>query len=160
MAKEIERKFTVSKDKIATLLAKNAFSRRREISQYYVVAEKGLAIRLRKDAGADHAVLAVKAGTSTLAVDEYEFKALLSEYEERKSEMVGVEIEKSRYEIDFDGRTWEVDFFHGALEGLIVAEIEADDAAEVSKLPDWVDLEVTEDSRYKNAVLALKGRPD
>jgi adenylate cyclase len=159
MAKEIERKFTVDTVKIAAAIAGNAFSGKREISQYYVISQKGLAVRLRKDEGADHAVLAVKAGTNALAVDEFEFKAHLSEYEDKKGEMVGIEISKTRYEIEFDGRTWEVDFFHGDLDGLIVAEIECDDAADITNLPEWVVEEVTFDSRYKNAVLALNGAP-
>jgi adenylate cyclase len=159
MAKEIERKFTVDTVKIATAIAGNAFSDKREINQYYVISQKGLAVRLRKDEGADHAVLAVKSGTNALAVDEFEFKTHLSEYEDKKAEMVGIEISKTRYEIEFDGRTWEVDFFHGELEGLVVAEIECDDAADITNLPEWTVEDVTFDSRYKNAVLALNGAP-
>jgi adenylate cyclase len=159
MAKEIERKFTVDCDQIDAIVMSGGFSGKREISQYYVISEKGLAVRLRKDEGADHAVLAVKSGTNALAVDEFEFKAHLSEYEDKKTEMVGIEISKTRYEIEFDGRTWEVDFFHGELEGLVVAEIECDDAADITNLPEWVLRDVTFDSGYKNAVLALKGLP-
>ena len=37
-------------------------------------------------------------------------------------------IEKTRHRIDHAGLTWEIDVFHGANEGLVVAEVELDSA--------------------------------
>ncbi|MCZ7860639.1 CYTH domain-containing protein [Agrobacterium salinitolerans] len=158
MAKEIERKYLVNATDVAPLINGKLFSRKREISQYYVVATKELAIRLRKDEGDNHAVLAVKSGGNALAVDEYEFKTPLSEYEDRKGERVGIEILKTRYEIEYEGHTFELDVFHGDLEGLVVVEVELDDADATVSLPTWVSTEVTFDVRYKNAMLALNGK--
>jgi CYTH domain-containing protein len=159
MAKEIERKYTVDAKAVADLIERKFYEGKREISQYYIVATMELAIRLRKDEGDDHAVLAVKSGGNALAVDEYEFATPLSEYEAKKAEMVGIEINKTRYEIPFEGLVWELDVFHGDLDGLIVAEVELKDADAVVKLPVWAATEVTFDPSYKNAVLALKGLP-
>jgi CYTH domain-containing protein len=159
MAKEIERKYIVDAKAVANLIAQKQFEGKREISQYYVVATKELAIRLRKDEGDDHAVLAVKSGGNALAVDEYEFVTPLSEYDVKKAEMVGIEIRKTRYEIPFDGLVWELDVFHGDLDGLIVAEVELNDADAAVTRPAWVETEVTFDARFKNAVLALNGAP-
>lgn len=155
MAKEIERKYKVSANDVAPLVEGGHYTRKREISQYYIVATKELAIRLRKDEGDGHAVLAVKSGGNALAVDEYEFETALSEYDAKKSDMVGIEIIKTRYEIESGGLVWELDVFRGTLDGLCVVEVELDDVAAVVTPPDWVGEEVTFDVRYKNAMLAL-----
>ncbi len=57
--------------------------------------------------------------------------------------------------------TIEVDVYSGALEGLVVAEVEFDDpwGAESFIPPYWFGREVTAESAYKNRSLALHGRP-
>jgi adenylate cyclase len=63
-------------------------------------------------------------------------------------------VEKTRYHVGAaDGHVWEVDEFHGANDGLVVAEIELDAPDEPFDKPDWVGKEVTADSRYTNARL-------
>jgi adenylate cyclase len=49
-----------------------------------------------------------------------------------------------------DLRTWEVDIFHGDLEGLTLAEIEISDPNETVFLPDWIGEEVTGNPFYTN----------
>jgi adenylate cyclase len=173
MAKEIERKFTVHLDKIKTVLQESEelgpvmdgeephsrVDRIFRLRQYYIVATKELAIRLRLEGKWGPEILTIKSGTNPMVMDEFEFPLPYGTYHARMSEMVGVEIDKIRHLINFDGRTWELDVFKGDLEGLIVAEIECYDAAEITNLPEWVKEDVTFDSRYKNAVLALNGAP-
>lgn len=154
MAKEIERKFLVDHTKSKPVLASS--SKCYALSQYYLVAKKELAIRLRMENN-QRVVLAIKSGTNPMEMDEIEFVMPYDSYVERLPEKVGVEIAKLRHYVEFDGRTWEVDEFSGDLEGLIVAEIECDDAAEINNLPEWVTEEVTFDTRFKNARLALEG---
>ncbi len=60
---------------------------------------------------------------------------------------------KDRYEIQHQEHLWEIDVFHGVLEGLIVAEIELQSEDESFEIPIWVDREVTEDRRYYNSNL-------
>jgi adenylate cyclase len=63
-------------------------------------------------------------------------------------------VEKTRYEIRAgDGHVWEVDEFHGANDGLVVAEIELNASHESFDKPEWIGEEVTTDSRYTNARL-------
>ena len=64
------------------------------------------------------------------------------------------EVSKTRYEILFENKLWEVDVFNGANEGLIVAEIELESEEEKFSMPDWVTKEVTEDPGYYNSNLA------
>ena len=48
---------------------------------------------------------------------------------------------------------WEVDEFHGANDGLVIAEVELADEHQHIELPDWAGREVTGDPRYYNASL-------
>jgi len=63
-------------------------------------------------------------------------------------------IEKTRYRVESGGHVWEIDVFHGANEGLVLAEVELDDASVSPELPPWVGAEVSDDARYYNACLA------
>ncbi|OAV65470.1 hypothetical protein Barb4_03341 [Bacteroidales bacterium Barb4] len=51
-----------------------------------------------------------------------------------------------------------MDVFHGANEGLVLAEIELEAEDEPFTLPDWIGEEVTGDERYYNAMLAKHPR--
>ena len=62
-------------------------------------------------------------------------------------------IEKTRYRIEYQGLIWEVDEFQGDNSGLIIAEVELTDENQVIELPDWLGVEVSQDSRYYNANL-------
>ena len=70
---------------------------------------------------------------------------------------VGGLIDKRRHLVRHGGHLWEVDEFLGDNAGLVVAEIELDDAGEAFERPDWLGAEVTDDARYYN--LALASRP-
>jgi CYTH domain-containing protein len=52
------------------------------------------------------------------------------------------------------GLTWEIDEFAGENQGLIVAEVELTDENQTFEVPDWIDKEVSDDSRYYNVNLA------
>ncbi len=157
MATEIERKFLVDWDKVQPVLEQATATKR--LRQYYLVAAKELAIRLRKEGERGPIVLAIKSGSDPMRMEEHEFTLQEFEYEDRMDGKVGFEIDKIRHLVEFDGRTWEIDEFMGDLAGLVVAEIECDDAAEIANLPDWVTKEVTYDTRYKNASLCQTGMP-
>jgi CYTH domain-containing protein len=60
-----------------------------------------------------------------------------------------------------DGRTVEVDVYEGALDGLVVAEVEfaSEEAADAFEPPAWLGREITDDARYANQALALEGLP-
>jgi CYTH domain-containing protein len=66
-------------------------------------------------------------------------------------------VEKDRYSVKYDGRTWEVDVFHGSNAGLVLAEIELNHPDETFTLPPWVGREVTKDRRYANSSLSFSG---
>lgn len=62
-------------------------------------------------------------------------------------------IDKTRYRRRHAGLVWEIDEFHGANRGLVVAEVELRDEAQVVAMPPWVGDEVTADRRYANSSL-------
>lgn len=69
-------------------------------------------------------------------------------------------VEKERFEVPtgFDGLKWEIDFFRGQNEGLVVAELEMPRkryAIKPKRRPSWLGLEVTNDPRFKNKNLAV-----
>lgn len=66
-------------------------------------------------------------------------------------------IEKTRYELTHAGRLFEVDVFEGKLAGLVLAEVELDDANAHVELPEWIGDEVSDDPRYFNSSLAAAG---
>src|SRR5205085_2187582 len=68
-------------------------------------------------------------------------------------------LSKTRSRVPCGGHTWEVDEFHGAHAGLVVAEVELDDVDQQVVLPPWVGREVTGDDGYSNAVLSQRGLP-
>jgi adenylate cyclase len=47
-----------------------------------------------------------------------------------------------------------VDVFHGANDGLILAEVELENVHDKVELPDWLEQEVSDDPRYFNSSLA------
>ena len=55
--------------------------------------------------------------------------------------------------VEAEGSIWEIDEFHGVNEGLVVAEVELEDADQVIRTPEWIGDEVTGDPRYYNANL-------
>jgi adenylate cyclase len=76
----------------------------------------------------------------------------------------GARIEKVRYSlVGSDGLTWEIDYYVGALEGLIVAEVEMASETINPVMPREIKtvfiVDVTNDSAYKNKNLAIKGSP-
>jgi CYTH domain-containing protein len=58
-------------------------------------------------------------------------------------------IQKTRHLVPWLGHTWEVDVYHGVLEGIVIAEIELASEASLFERPSWAGAEVTSDPRYK-----------
>lgn len=109
-------------------------------------------------------------GGSTTAVvsEEYEFPLFdVTLWDSLSPAILGVPILKTRlyFETLIPGRLVELDVFEGALAGLVVAEVEFPDLAQVAlfeaSLPPFLSRarDVSADRRYSNRVLALEGKP-
>jgi adenylate cyclase len=62
-------------------------------------------------------------------------------------------LHKTRYYIQNNNDTWELDVFHGKLEGLLIAELELSDEDQFFDKPSWLGAEVTFDPAYLNSNL-------
>jgi adenylate cyclase len=129
------------------------------VQGYLAVAADGTEVRLRRTDGT--CVETVKSGGG-LVRDEIEVELSQDQFEALWPATAGRRLEKTRYTLRWQGQSVEVDVYHGALAGLIVAEVEFPSASASARFtpPSWFGMEATEDERYKNANLALHGRPD
>ena len=65
-------------------------------------------------------------------------------------------VSKTRHLIKQGDLVWEIDEFHDANDGLVVAEIELPSAEHPFETPDWLDEEISDDKRYTNYALYCK----
>jgi adenylate cyclase len=153
MAVEIERKYLVTSDGWQKLV-----SRQSELRQGYLAVTDRASIRIRiKDPGT--ATLTVKSAGNAVARDEYEYGIPTADAEEMLTLCDDHVVEKTRYIVAVDGDEWEVDVYHGRHAGLVTAELELATAQDRVSIPSWVSEEVTGNSEYSNAALALHGLP-
>jgi len=145
---EIERKFLVRKDLWYALHKPQG----EDIVQGYLVSEPSLTIRVRVTE--TNGWLTIKGPTENASRVEYEVSIPRNDADELIAAFTKNKIEKTRYRIDLEGKTWEVDEFFGDNEGLILAELELKKEDEIFTHPKWLGKEVTTDDHYKNAYLA------
>ncbi|MCR4908781.1 MAG: CYTH domain-containing protein [Lachnospiraceae bacterium] len=101
-------------------------------------------------------------GNSDLSHTEYNLPLDGTAYEHLKEKRDGILLHKKRYVIPIsNGLKIELDVFEGELAPLVLAEVEfpSEEEALAFTAPDWFALDVTEDVRYKNSTLSLKGAP-
>jgi CYTH domain-containing protein len=129
------------------------------IEQGYVAIDGDVEVRVRRLG--ERRVLTVKGGDGLvraeeeLEIDERRFTSLWGL-------TAGRRLEKTRRAAALgDGLLLEVDEYHGALAGLIVAEVEFPSvgASEAFAAPRWLGSDVTDDPRYANRRLATDGVP-
>lgn len=146
MALEIERKFLVEGTSWREADPGSRYL------QGYLCFGPPVSVRIRIAEG--KARLTVKRPAGGISRDEFEYEIPIEDGEALLSSAQGTVIEKTRYKIPYAGHTWEVDEFHGANQGLLVAEIELDHPDSGFDCPPWVGKEVTSEARYLNACLA------
>lgn len=146
MATEIERKYLVVDDAWRSLAAGTVFR------QGYLSTVKERTVRIR--VVGDRGYLTVKGLTVGAVRSEFEYEIPIADAEQMLNELCEQPlIEKTRYVIELNGLTWEIDRFSGVNEGLVVAEVELEDEDQPIALPEWIGEEVTHDARYFNANL-------
>lgn len=149
MGFEIERKFLVTGTAWKGP-AEGVFTRQGYLSS---AADRTVRVRIAGNEG----FLTVKGKSQGLSRAEFEYAIPV---EDAAAMLEGLcekpLIEKTRYRVPFGARIWEVDEFHGANAGLVVAEMELESLDEEPDLPPWVGREVSQDARYYNANLAKR----
>jgi adenylate cyclase len=161
MAEEIERTFLVeeetwrppSRDPVA-------------IRQGYFETADAVTVRIRTKRpveGSDdpRATLCIKGRPDGLTRPEFEYDIPLDDAREMLSLFCGGRtVEKTRFHLDHEGHTWEIDRFEGDHDGLVLAEIELQSESAAFSRPGWLGSEVTDDPAYLNEVLAREGLPE
>jgi len=153
MTQEIERKFLVSGP-----FMEHATGQRR-IVQGYLSSVPGRTVRVRISGATGY--LTIKGAGNASGTTRYEWEREIPLAEAEALLMLcepGV-IEKVRHLVPVGRHTYEVDVFGGALDGLVIAEIELDHEDEAFERPGWLGAEVTGDPRYYNSALVTAGRP-
>ncbi|MFA5013287.1 MAG: adenylate cyclase [Candidatus Paceibacterota bacterium] len=153
---EIEKKYLIERVNLPDLSG----MKRTRIEQHYIyLGEKG-EVRIRKKN--DKYFITIK-GNGTLKRNEWESEITKELYDFFLLAAKGRTLVKDRYEIKLlDGNTAELDIYHEKLEGHLVIEVEFESVKEASVFeePDWFGKDITDDARYKNKNLALKGWPE
>lgn len=150
MGKEIERKFLIDQQQWDNLSKPEG----KLFRQGYLLSDKDKTVRVR--ATETKGFLTIKGQTIGATRMEYEYEIPVAEATELLDNFSLSELSKTRYEIPFGGKLWEVDVFLGDNKGLTVAEIELDSEDEIFELPEWVSKEVTEEEKYYNSNLTVK----
>lgn len=142
---EIERKFLIH----GPLPDLNAG---KKITQAYLFLEeqKEMRVRICNELG----TLSIKISLGGMSREDFEFPMSLAD----ALKLIDIgstrpPIEKTRYDVYYEGMKWEIDIFGGANKGLILAEIELLSEDQVFSKPLWVGNEVTYDKRYYNSYL-------
>ncbi len=146
---EIERKFLVTSEAY-----KNEAHKHTRIVQGFLNTNPERTVRIRIQGNDGFLTVKGKSNQSGLTRFEWEKQISQAEAEELLHLCEPGIIEKTRYAIDFEGHTFEVDDFKGENEGLIIAEIELGSETEPFSKPAWLGKEVTGDVKYYNSNLS------
>ena len=154
MHNEIERKFLIPDP--PPELEKHPL---REILQGYIAITDDSEVRIRKKG--EEYFLTVKTGEGLIR-KETEIPISREQFEALWPLTENLRIEKKRYEIKYGKFLIELDLYSGLHSNLIVAEVEfqSEDESNSFIAPGWFGLEITDDERFKNKNLAIKGIPE
>lgn len=144
---EIERKFLV-KDQRWKALIQEEYA----IQQGYLSTEEECAVRVRIKKNA--AFITIKGPRENAVRPEFEYEIPLNDAKALIRLSKGSIIKKTRFSVNHQSQIWEIDQFEGDNQGLVIAEIELNEADEEIQLPSWIGAEVTQDERYYNHSLA------
>ena len=149
MAKEIERKFLVSGE------FRQDSPESYRIMQGYICSDPDRTVRVRVRGDKGFLTIKGRGSEDGLSRFEWEKEIPVTEAVELMALCGSGVIDKTRYLVPFGKHTYEVDVFHGANEGLVLAEIELAEEQEAFEKPSWLGEEVTGDVRYYNSMLSL-----
>ncbi|WP_185984550.1 CYTH domain-containing protein [Aureimonas mangrovi] len=151
MGTEIERKYLVTADGWRASADEGV-----AIRQFYLAARPGFSARIRI-LEARGATLTIKTGGG-LCRGEYEYPIPLEDARELEAARIGSVVAKRRHRVPLGALTLEVDVFDGPHAPLVLGEIELPSVEARPALPIFLGREVTDDTRYTNAALAVAGR--
>jgi adenylate cyclase len=152
MAVEIERKFLVESDDWRQLPGTA-----HRLDQGYIRSNDAT-VRVRTID--DRAFLTIKGRTTGVSRSEFEYEIPHGDALSMLDEMcAGSRLTKTRFVRTVGSHEWVIDEFWGALEGLVMAEVELDSEDEPFEMPTWAGTQVSDDPRYYNSNLSQMSGP-
>jgi adenylate cyclase len=149
MAAEIERKFLVADDSWRDGCPPGV-----RIAQGYLTQDPERSVRVRL--AGENAWITVKGRLQGITRAEYEYPIPAADARDLLEMCLPSVIDKTRHRIEHRSHVWEIDVFHGANEGLVIAEVELEHEDLNPERPSWLGDEVSDDARYLNANLAQR----
>ena len=145
---EIERKFLVKQDQWPRS------EDRVVMRQGYLAQQGNLVCRVRQKN--QQFYLSIKARIDDLSSYDYEYPIPEEDGQTMLDKLCDHQaVTKTRHLIKQGKLVWEIDEFHDANDGLVVAEIELPSAEHSFDAPDWLAEEVSDDKRYTNYALYI-----
>ncbi len=143
MSKEIERKFLVNP------AYWHLFQKGKLYRQGYIFSDEQKVVRVR--IADSKGFLTIKSQLRGFTRDEFEYEIPLADADYILNNLSSKPlIEKYRTKVNINSSLWEVDRFIGDNEGLVIAEIELRSEEQKFDKPEWIDKEVTGESKYYN----------
>lgn len=147
MAYEIEHKYLVINNSYKQLATGKV-----DIRQGYLNRNPDRTVRVRTMG--DKGFLTVKSRNHGAKRLEFEYEIPGHDAEEiLKLAEPGI-VEKTRYLVPYSGLLWEVDEFHGSLNGVTVAEVELPDDGVNYEKPPFIGEDITGNPQYYNSNLS------
>lgn len=143
---EIERKFLVDSSKWKPA------DEGTQITQAYLGLDPSPTVRVR--IAGDKAFITIKGRSKSISRPEFEYEIPVEDARELLKLAISEPVEKTRYEIWYQGMLWEVDVFAGKNKGLVMAEIELEAEDQQIAFPEWILQEVSADGRFYNSYLS------
>jgi adenylate cyclase len=157
--KEIERKFLVLVDKLPNLVPNYQAITQAYMHEADPMTRIRIAHSIQYNSGSIQKAYITLKGIGLLERDEIEFDMPVEKAKEAIRLWSKCSISKLRYEHIENDTKWEIDFFSGPLEGLVIAEVELESTDQEFITPEWIGREVTNDPDYTNVKLAQNGMP-
>ena len=154
---EIERKFLVASDTWRAAAHKIVPMAQGYLNDLATMDSGAMRASVRVRIAGDDAFLNLKSREAGHTRQEFDYPIPVADAHALLALCLGGLVAKHRHYVRHGGHLWEVDEFEGDNAGLVVAEIELQDADEAFDRPDWLGAEVTDSTRYYN--LALASRP-
>ncbi|MBE6309465.1 MAG: CYTH domain-containing protein [Bacteroidales bacterium] len=150
MPTEIEHKYLVINKSY-----KDFTQKRITIHQGYLSKDKERTVRIRT--ANDKAFITIKGKNNGDTRLEFEYEIPYKEALMLLQQLcIKPIIEKTRHIVNYNDNIWEIDEFNGALEGLILAEIEIPSSNYKYDIPPFIGKNVTNDIRFLNSNLIDK----
>ena len=147
MSVEIEHKYLVKDDSY-----KGEAFKKLNIKQGYLnrSPERTVRIRIIDDKG----YITIKGKNKGDFRHEFEYEIPYTDAIQIFKMAESGKIEKTRYLVNYRGLVWEVDEFHGDLNGVVVAEVELPDSNWKYQKPSFIGQDITGDPKYYNSNLS------